>query len=152
MRGKGGGGGDPVEQAHGGWKGGGGGGGDGGGRGGGGDGGGCFTVSVSLLLRVGILMRSVNECWQRRGSAAAVEEEKRKTAALPLQDSGSSGSSFAIPFHSPLRMNVNVRLILFLSQIFFFSFLPALPHHHHHHPSLFVSHFHVLVMFFPPSL
>lgn len=41
-----------------------------GGGGGGGDGGSCFTVAVSLLLRVGILMRSVNECWQRRECAA----------------------------------------------------------------------------------
>lgn len=43
-------------------------------EGGGGDGGGCFTAAVSLLLRAGILMRSVNECWQRRG-CAAVEKQ-----------------------------------------------------------------------------
>lgn len=44
---------------------------EGGGAGGeGGDGGSAFTAAVSLLLRVGILMRSVNERWQRRGRAA----------------------------------------------------------------------------------
>lgn len=52
-----------MEQAHGGWR-------QEGGGGEGGDGGSAFTAAVSLLLRVGILMRSVNERWQRRGRAA----------------------------------------------------------------------------------
>lgn len=58
-------------------------------------------------------MRSVNECWQQR--RGCVEKEQ---PLCPLQDGGSGGggggggSSFAIPFHSPLHMNVNVRLVL----------------------------------------
>ena len=79
---------------------------EGGGGGGGGDGGGCFTAAVSLLLRVGILMRSVNECWQRRG-CASVEKQPPcpcRTAAAP---------SFAIPFHSRIQTKC-ARLILFV--------------------------------------
>lgn len=40
---------------------------------------------------------------------------EKEQPLCPLQDGGSGGgggSSFAIPFHSPLHMNVNVRLVL----------------------------------------
>lgn len=66
----------------------------------------CFAAAVSLLLRVGILMRSVNECWQRRGCAV------EKQPPLPQQDSSSS-SSFDIPFDSRIHTKC-VRLVLFV--------------------------------------
>ena len=76
---------------------------------GGGDGGGCFTAAVSLLLRAGILMRSVNECWQRRG-CAAVEKQPPcpcRTAAAPHS-----------LFHLTPGFTGNVCPSFFLSQIF----------------------------------
>lgn len=47
--------------------------------------------AVSLLLRVGILMRSENEC------------RCRQAASLLLQPSSCSSSSFSIPFHPQIH-------------------------------------------------
>lgn len=99
---------------------------------GGGDGGGCFTAAVSLLLRVGILMRSVNECWQRRGCAAV-----EKQPPCPCRTAAAAPHSL---FHLTPGFTRNMCASFFLSQIFHFFF--------------FVSHVHLLVMyflFFPPT-
>lgn len=89
-------------------------------RGGGGDGGGCFTAAVSLLLRVGILMRSVNECWQRRGCGAV-----EKQPPCPCRTAASHSL-----FHLTPGFTRNMCASFFLSQIFF------------------ESHVHLLVMYF----
>lgn len=103
------------------------------GGGGGGEGGGCFTAAVSLLLRVGILMRSVNECWQRRGCAAV-----EKQPPCPCRTAAAAAPHSL--FHLTPGFTRNMCASFFLSQIFLFFF--------------FVSHVHLLVMyflFFPPT-
>ena len=81
----------------------------GGGGGGGGDGGGCSTAAVSLLLRAGILMRSVNECWQRRGCAAV-----EKQPPCPCRTAAAAPHSL---FH---LTHTKTSASFFLSQIFLF--------------------------------
>lgn len=81
-------------------------------------------ATVSLLLRVGILMRSVNERWQRH--ECAVEE---KQAPCPYRTAAAAHSLF----HLTPRFTRKARSpYSFLSQIFF----------------SFVSHVHLLVMCF----
>lgn len=76
-------------------------------------GGGCFTAAVSLLLRVRILMRSVNECWQRRGCAAA-----EKQPPCPCRTAGAAAPHSLFLF-TP-RFTRNMCASFFLSQIFLF--------------------------------
>ncbi len=83
------------------------------GGGGGGDGGGCFTAAVSLLLRVGILMRSVNECWQRWGCAAV-----EKQPPCPCRTAAAAAPHSL--FHLTPGFTRNMCASFFLSQIFLF--------------------------------
>lgn len=84
--------------------------------------GGCFTATVSPLLRAGILMRSVNECWHRWGCAAGEKQPPCpcRTAAAPHSKfhltSNQSCSSFLSQI-SPLFLCLSSS---FISDVFFF--------------------------------
>lgn len=87
-------------------------------------GGGFFTAAVSLLLRVGILMRSVNECWHRWGCAAV-----EKQPPCPCRTAAAAAPHSL--FH--LTRTKCVRHVLFVPD-----FSP-----------FFASHVRLLVMYFP---